>query len=315
MDIKSEILIPNGVGRGEKVAILSPASPVKQEFIDSAADRLRQFGFEPVVMPHAKGPAWGSYAASLDGRLDDFINAWKDESIKAVICSRGGYGAVHLLPYIPADLLRSNPKWLVGFSDISALHALSLSQGVASIHGPMCRHLNGENPGGEAVLEILSSGRFPRIEALNVAEENIPRNRSGRAEGMLAGGNVAVLNGLAATPFDILSLPLHNDVILFIEDIAEPIYKIERILYRLLLQGVLHKIKGLIVGRFTESGPNRNYPSVEMMIADFLNRHRLDSFPVTYGFPIGHTEENMPVAEGARILLDVEEGSSILTYL
>ena len=159
----NNIIIPERVKPGERVAIISPASPVREEFIDQAAEYLRSKGLEAVVFPHAKGPAAGSYASEFEGRLDDLLTAFTMPEIRAVICSRGGYGAVHLLPHIPGSLLRENPKWLVGFSDISALHALSLAQGVASVHGQMTKHFQPGCRGAEEVIDILTGKDTPPL--------------------------------------------------------------------------------------------------------------------------------------------------------
>ncbi len=306
------MLFPDNLKRGDKIAILSPASIVKAEYIDSAAEYIYSKGYEPLVMPHAKGPASGSYSASLNDRLSDILTAWKSPDIKGVLCSRGGYGAVHLLKMIPGELLRANPRWLIGFSDISALHALSFSQGVASIHGPMTRHWHESGKEAEFLFDILQSGKMPEYEFKNHTSDSIPQNIPGKAKGTLIGGNLAVLNGLSATPYDMLAAPLYKDCILFIEDIAEPIYKIERIMYRLFLQGVLGKLKGLIAGAFTESNPDRNFKSTEQMIARFLKEHGLANIPVAFGAPIGHIEGNMPVIEGAEVTFEVTSDTAFL---
>lgn len=301
----NHIIFPQSLTAGDKVAIISPASPVREEFIDRAVGYLRAYGMEPVVFPHARGPKAGSYAADFEGRLDDFIAAYMMPDIKAIVCARGGYGVVHLLPHIPGNLLRENPKWLVGFSDISALHALSLSQGVASVHGPMTKHFTSENPEADDVMRILMGEGMPEIATAD--DGALPDNQEGEAEGILIGGNLAVLDGLAATPFDLLARALDEDAIIFIEDIAEPIYKVERILYRLFMQGVLTKAKGLVVGQFTEYKPDANFASMEEMISDFLRRNHLTHLPVGYGFPIGHIECNRPVIEGQRVRLECEK--------
>lgn len=304
---------PSPLKHGDKVAIISPASVVRPEFIDQAADFIRGNRLKPVVMPHAKGVADGSYAASVSDRLSDLLTAWNMPDVKAVVCSRGGYGAVHLLPLIPGELLSENPKWLVGFSDISALHALSLSQGVASIHGPMTRDFRPDCEGGMKVMEMLLSGRMPDYSFLSEDTDAIPDNIEGEARGKLIGGNLAVLNGLAGTPFDLLSRPMAEDCILFIEDISEPIYKIERILFRLYMQGVFSRLKGLLVGHFTETSPDRNHISTERMIERFLNSMKLSDLPVAYNFPVGHFPGNMPVIEGAEVSLTVGKRSAVLT--
>lgn len=300
---------PTSLKPGDKIAILTPASIVKEEYIDQAADFIADQGFVPVVMPHAKGPCDGSYSSGIDGRLSDFLAAFQDRDIKCIVCGRGGYGAAHLLPHIPGNLLRENPKWLIGFSDISALHALSLSQGVMSIHGPMCRNFTPSDEGVRHIFDLLKGARTLEYNIPVTSGKEIPDNRQGNGEGILIGGNVAVLNGLAATPFDMFAKALTQDCILFIEDIAEPIYKIERVLYRLYMQGVLSKIKGLVVGRFTEYKPSKDHVYMESMIDNFLTTNHIDALPVAYDFPAGHIEGNMPLIMGAKTELEISDGA------
>lgn len=307
-----QYIFPDSLSAGDRVAIISPASPVNPEYIDQAAAFLRSYGLQPVIFPHAKGPASGSYAADEKGRLDDFIAAFSMPEIKAVICSRGGYGSVHLIPQIPGRLLLDNPKWLVGFSDISALHALAVTEGIASIHGPMVKHLHPDSQEGDELMALLT-GNYGEDMIVN-RDPALPSNQPGEADGILLGGNMAVLSGLTGTPFDLFGKALSENVILFIEDIAEPIYKIERILYKLYMQGVLPSLRGLIVGRFTDYRPDANYTSMEMMISDFLLRTRLTSLPVAYGFPIGHIDGNRPIIEGARMHLHCTPDTATLSF-
>lgn len=306
---------PSTLKDGDKVAIMSPASVVKPEYIDQAAEYLLANGLEPVVMLHAKGPAYGSFAATTSQRIEDLIGAWTDPEVKAVLCSRGGYGATHLLSLIPDGLLREYPKWLIGFSDISALHALSLYNGVASIHGPMAKDLRDDHRGGRTVVEFLKTGILPEYRFENQESDIMPCNISGEARGTLIGGNLAVLNGLAATPYDMLARTMEEDCVLFIEDIAEPIYKIERILYRLYMQGIFTKLKGLAVGQFTETSADRNYPSTERMIERFLQEKGISDIPVAYNLPVGHFPSNLPVIEGSQVRLSVSDSSATLTTL
>ncbi len=296
---KKYMIFPNSLKQGDRIAIISPSSPVKEGYIDGASEFFVSEGFEPVVMPFAKGPASGSYASTAEHRLDDFISAWEDDSIRAILCSRGGYGAVHLLRDIHVELLRQNPKWLIGYSDISALHAMLLNAGVASIHSPMAKHLSEEGTQdfcARSLMRILK-GDFP-VE-YTVATHNY--NLEGEAEGILAGGNLAVLNGLFGTDYDILQ----EGVMLFIEDISEAIYAVERMLYHILLSGGFDKIKGLIVGRFTEYRPDKNFSSMEDMIKAFLEREGIRNIPVAFNFPVGHVRENYPLVEGATAKLAV----------
>lgn len=300
--MKSKIIFPEAVRKGDRVAIISPASPVKPEYIDDASRLLSEQGYEPVIMPWAKGPSDGSYAASLSRRKLDFLSAWTRHDIKAIICSRGGYGAMQILPGIPASLIRTNPKWLIGFSDISALHAFLLSCGVASLHAPMTKY----------IAECRHDGKIPELfDVWNDSDRysiNVPTNplsECGYAEGILIGGNLAVLSGLADTPYDILTMPRKYPAILFIEDIGEAIYKVDRMLWRLYLSGTLAQVKGIITGQFTDSFPDKNFPDVTTLIKSRLKMWKLSHIPVAYDFPIGHEYPNMPMIEGSHAIMKV----------
>lgn len=299
-------ITPPCLSKGDTIAVISPSSPVKPEYIDGAATLLRERGYKVKVMPHAKGPALGTYAAADNDRLDDLTSALQDPKTKAILCSRGGYGANHLLDGIRESMVRDNPKWLVGFSDISALHALWLKAGVKSLHAPMAKHLTEkglQDPCTRALLDILETGLPATVEA-----PGHPLNTQGQAEGTTVGGNLAVINGLAATPFD--PMAWEGDIILFIEDIGEQIYEIERMLIRLRLAGAFRTIKGLAVGQFTEYRPNANHTDMESMIADVTAGIPI---PKAFGMPFGHVDINYPIISGSRCTLTVSTEGSKLT--
>lgn len=300
-----EIIKPAPLREGDKIAIISPATIVKEEYITGAADMLRREGFRVEIMPSAYGPADGSYAANFESRLADLRSALLNPDVKCILCTRGGYGCNHLLPYISSEEIRENPKWLIGFSDISALHALWLTSGVASLHAPMAKHLTllpPDDPATSALLGILRGER-----TMDYTVEPSPFNRLGEATGRLQGGNLAVLNGLAATPYDILQVHQNEEVILFIEDVSEAIYAVERMLIRLDLAGVLGRIKGLIVGQFTEYRPDRNFSTMEEMISTLLSRRGINNIPIAFNFPVGHVDFNLPLIEGERVTLTITE--------
>ena len=315
------MIIPKPVRKESKVALIGPASRIKPEIVESLVrlyrERPGEFpGGELIVYPSAlDANAEGSYAAPIAQRVADFRDAWGRDDVDMVLCARGGYGCVHLLDYLDPAFISAHPKWLVGFSDVSALHALLFKSGVASIHGGMAKQLV-ENPqcgvaGYRELLKTLVEAAEPRF-AYEV--EPHPYNMEGKAEGALLGGNMAVLNGLAATPFDLMGECVRRDAILFIEDIAEPIYAVERMLYRLHLQGVLAKAKGIIVGQFTEYRPDRNYDDMCRMIAERFSDWKISS-PVVYGFPAGHVDFNVPLIEGAEVSLSVAPASVSLSTL
>lgn len=287
---------------GDVVALLSPASEIDPTLLDGAAAALSAEGFTPRIMPHAKGSS-GSFSATAANRLADIDAAICDPEVKAIICGRGGYGAVHLL----SSIRLSRPVWLAGFSDISALHALWHSNGIRSIHSSMAKELTlCECPANEAnrrLFSILRTGRMPSIEF-----PSHPLNRNGSASGIMRGGNLAVLDGLISTPFDLMALP---DTILVIEDIAEPIYKVERMLMRLKLSGVLDRLRGLIVGQFTDYRPSRDWQNMYAMIASLTTDV---PYPVAFNAPIGHVAANLPFIQGAEVTLTVSPKTTIISH-
>lgn len=301
---RNSIYLPPPLKKGDKIAIISPASAVKEEYVFGAMERLMEHGYKPVLMQYALGHESGSYSASRSDRLMDLFNVLQDDEIKAVFCSRGGYGCAQLLPNFSYNLITSHPKWIIGFSDISALLAMMYVSDIASIHGPMAKHLAtmpAENSCTQALFDILETGG-----KFNYRFQSDSRNISGKAEGVLRGGNLAVLNDLASTPYDILTpRGREDDFILFLEDISEPIYAVERMLMRLYLSGTLDSCKGLIFGQFTEYRSDKNYQNMEDMLQSFTQLPLFPEMPVVFNFPVGHTNENYPLVVGAKVELEV----------
>ena len=309
------LFFPAPLRKGDKIAIISPASPVREEYVEGAMIRIAERGYEPVLMPYALGPQCGIFASDKSHRLFDLMDALEDPDYKAILCARGGYGCAQLLANISYGMVSRNPKWLIGFSDVSALLAMMYRSDIASIHGPMAKHLAtmpADDPCTEALFQLLENGgRF------DYTAKPHPYNETGRATGVLRGGNLAVLNDLANTPYDILNLQLEDkDVILFLEDINEPIYKVNRILWRLLNSGTLIVVKGIIFGQFTDYKPDASFQTMEDMIHHFVERSIIpESVPIVYNFPIGHTDLNFPLTEGAPVELEVTETSVRLKSL
>lgn len=292
------MIIPRSLGPGSKIAIVSPSSIIKPQNVYNALPVLRDRGWEPVVSPHAFD-RHGSFAGTDDNRYSDLAEALTDPGVDAILCSRGGYGAVHLLERLARLPLEDTPKWLIGFSDISALHALLTSRGIASIHAPMAKALadNGaDNADNRALLDFLAG------EGLEYSLDPSPMNRPGDATGLLVGGNLSVISDLVGTPFDVIK-PRR---ILFIEDVNEPIYKIERMLYQLRLSGVLADLAGLIVGKFSGCAPDADFASVNNIVADLTRDYY---YPVAYDIPVGHVTHNIPLVCGAACSLSVGESS------
>lgn len=281
------MIFPASLRRGDCIAIVSPSGKVKGEFVDGAAEALTEAGFDVRIYPHAKG-GYGTFSGTADQRYADLSDAFTDPDVRAILCARGGYGAIHLLERLDSLPLRDNPKWIIGYSDISALHALMQRHGIASIHAPMAKHITTrglDDPNVVSLLDILGG------QSVSYTFDAHPLNQPGEATAPIVGGNLAVLMGLLGTPYDII----RPGTILFIEDVSEPVYKVERALYQLHLSGALAGLKGLVVGQFTEYSPDVNHESMEQMISDITRRY---GYPVIFGAPIGHVDNNVPVVEG-----------------
>ena len=295
-------ITPRPLHDGDKIAIVSPAGPVDSTLVYAAADTLRAQGFRVDIMPHAIGRV-GQYAAADSDRLADLRAAFSDTTVRAILCSRGGYGAVHLLDSISQLPLQRDPKWLIGFSDISALHAMLASRGIESIHGNMCKHMAlGPDDDDNAMMLAMLRGYRP---VYNFEADTL--NRCGSARGRLLGGNLAVVAELINTPYDVIQ----PGAILYIEDVEEPIYKIERIMYQLRLSGVLPRLCGLIVGQFTGYKPNDSYETMERMVADMVAPY---GYPVAFNVPVGHVDHNVPVINSAMVSLDVSPSGTRLSF-
>ena len=304
------LIYPPRLREGDRVIILSPSSKIDKAFLRGAVRRLQSWGLEPVLAPHA-GSSHGTYAGTMAQRLRDFQEALDDPQARAILCSRGGYGAVHLVDKLDFTRFRRQPKWLIGFSDITALHNVFQHEGFASLHAPMARHLTVEPDDDPAMLALRGFlfGHYPEgRQDFGVACEAHRLNHRGTARGILRGGNLSVFYGLRGTPWDIPA----EGTLLFLEDVGERPHAVERMMYNLKLGGVLERLCGLIIGQFTEYEENRSLgkPLYEAL-ADVLKPYGI---PVCFGFPVGHVTRNMPLPCGAEAVLEVGKKEVTLSF-
>lgn len=304
------LIYPPRLREGDRVIILSPSSKIDKAFLRGAVRRLQSWGLEPVLATHA-GSSHGTYAGSMAQRLRDFQEALDDPQARAILCSRGGYGAVHLVDKLDFTRFRQQPKWLIGFSDITALHNVFQHEGFASLHAPMARHLTVEPDDDPAMLALRDFlfGYYPEgRQDFGVACEAHRLNHRGTARGILRGGNLSVFYGLRGTPWDIPA----EGTLLFLEDVGERPHAVERMMYNLKLGGVLERLCGLIIGQFTEYEENRSLgkPLYEAL-ADVLKSYDI---PVCFGFPVGHVTRNMPLPCGAEAVLEVGKKEVTLSF-
>jgi muramoyltetrapeptide carboxypeptidase len=295
--------------RNKNICILSPAGSIDAEVVHRGIATLSKWGHHVSIAPHALGQ-YGRYAAPPQARAADLRAALEDPKIDILWCSRGGYGCMQILDQIPTELIASSGKWLVGYSDITALHALWQRAGVRSLHAPMMKHL-GEAPNHPTTLALRSWLEEPStLPSVHVTPH--PCNRPGVAEGRLVGGNLTVLSGLHGTGFDFD----YRGAILFIEDIGESPYKVDRMMQTLRLCDALQQLRGCIVGQFTDYTEDPQMPvSMIENIRDII-ASAAPNIPVLCGAPIGHVTENAPLVEGAlcRLTVTPDEASYSFSF-
>ncbi|GAA2157629.1 MULTISPECIES: S66 peptidase family protein [Glycomyces] len=290
---------PRRLVPGDKVAIVSPASPYPAGGLDAGLAVLRSWGLEPVLMPHAAETHLFLAGRDAD-RAADFAEAWLDPSFAAVIASRGGYGSQRIVEHIDWDLLRTvEPKVFVGFSDMTAIHeAIALELGAASVHGPMPSWtLFAEGP---QMQEHLRLQLFAPERAQLIASPAAKPLIGGTATGVTFGGTLTLLAAEAGTAHH------RQDVaggLLLLEDIGEAPYRIDRALTQLDRAGYLDGIAGVVLGSWADCGP---YEAVREVLHDrFAGR----GVPVVEEFGFGHCAGSLTIPLGRKATLDADAGT------
>lgn len=297
------MIIPAPLQPGDKIAMLSVASKVDREYVEKARQLLESEKFRIEIGAHAFD-AFYSFAGTDIDRASDMQQALDDPEVKAILFNRGGYGSLRTLSLLDWSAFLENPKWLIGFSDITVFHSWLSKNGVASIHGvmPSFFYENGER-----------SESFDRILGLlrgnSLLYEIHPNrlNHVGKGSGKLIGGNLSILLSLRGTQLD-QSL---EGKVLFIEDISEFDYHIDRMMMNLKYGGALSKLSGLVVGYFTDTKIPVTpfgltaYEIIHEAVAEY-------NFPVVFGFPAGHELPNFPLMMGRTITLDVSDTTVVI---
>lgn len=299
-----KLILPPYLEESDKVAIVSPSGKIDKTLLTGMKKRLESWGLRVEIGNHA-GSSYGSYAGTIKQRTDDLQQAMDDKAVKAIFCSRGGYGVIHLIDKLSFNKFHEHPKWVVGYSDITALHNLLQQNGYTSIHGLMANHLALEHDNDRCISDLKNMlfGTMPSYTC-----EHHKLNRHGNAKGVLRGGNLAVMYGLRGTPYDIPA----EGTILFLEDVGERPHAVERMVYNLKLGGVLEKLSGLIIGNFTEYEEDKSLgKELFEALADVVKPY---DFPVCYGFPVGHVPYNLPLICGAEVELNVNKKGVSLKF-
>lgn len=281
---------------GDRVAVVSPAGKVDPQVVERGAELLRQLGFEVDIGRHACGED-GVFSANDAARAADMQEALDDGAIKAIFFSRGGYGCLRTHLRLDWSSFFRNPKWLVGFSDVTVFHAYLSRHHVASIHGVMPSMFET----GQALTDSFRK-TIAMLAGAQTGYDVSPHalNRVGAASGILSGGNLSILQSLRGTPLDLIP----EGRVLFIEDIHEYLYHLDRMMQNLKAGGVLGRISGLLVGHFTRM---RDGQTPFARNAYEIIREAVEpwDYPVVFGFPAGHELPNDPLLMGGMITLEV----------
>lgn len=302
-------VMPTPLKTGDTIAVISPSSVPDSATVAKGCATLRSWGYVPVVGAHVLSSYHG-FAGTADERAADLLWALRNPSIKAIICSRGGDGAVQVLQRIPLKEFRNHPKWIMGFSDVTALHSAEVAAGVMSIHCSMCDGIamRGERDSVNMILRKLLQGELPTYQA-----PAHPLNQQGEATGILVGGNFSVFCGLAGSEYDFLNRA-DEGLILFIEDTDESMTKVDRMLHQLEIRGVLSKLNGIIVGHFSKyKSPENGFADMYEMLHEYLQHYHI---PVCYDFPVGHhSGKNYPMVEGCKVNLKVGQDGTLIQFV
>lgn len=302
--------IPPYLKKGDTIGITCPSGYITVEDVQPAVNKMKEWGFE-VRLGGTVGARYFSFGGTDVERAKDLQHMLNDTSIKAIIFGRGGYGAVRIIDKIDFKKFIENPKWIIGFSDATVFHShLNKIAGIATIHSKMCNSFPSDwTKADPSQIETIDSIRKclvgEKMEYTAVANE---KNKLGTVEGILIGGNLSILENLSGTKSDINT----EDKILFIEEVGEYLYSIDRMFWNLKRSGKLNKLNGLIIGGFRTKPDDAGeefgrtvYDIVHEVVKEF-------SYPVCFDFPVGHQRSNYALKCGVKHRLIVSTENVIL---
>lgn len=291
--------LPPYLKPGDTIGIVCPAGYMPFEKAQTCIETLTAWGFK-VIPGKTLGNQFHYFSGTDEERLNDLQHTLDDENIDAILCGRGGYGMGRIIDRLDFSTFVKHPKWIIGFSDITVLHCHLFSNfKIASLHAPMAAAFND----GEFKNQYIQSLHDALLgkKADYKTEGNI-LDQPGKAKGILVGGNLSLLVNVIGTSSDIKT----KNKILFIEEIGEYIYSVDRMMYQLKRSGKLDDLKGLIIGRFSDM-KDTTIPfgqTVEEAIKDLMKEY---NYPICFGFPVSHEKENYALKIGVKYTLKVEE--------
>jgi muramoyltetrapeptide carboxypeptidase len=290
---------PPYLQKGDTIGLVCPAGFMPLDKVQTAINTLQQWGFSVKTGTTVGGGSTNYFSATDEERLKDLQEMMDDKNVKAIMCARGGYGTGRIIDKLSFKKFKKHPKWVFGFSDITVLQSHIYSNyNIASLHAPMAAAFNDEEYKNEYVQSLNHALVGTQT---NYKCETHPFNKNGIAEGRLVGGNLALLAHLVGTSSDINT----KNKILFIEDIGEYIYNVDRMMHQLKRSGKLDKLAGLIVGRFSDmKDTERPFgQTAEEVIRDVVKDY---DYPVCFNFPVSHDKENYALKIGVKYILAVD---------
>lgn len=302
------MITPPPLQPGDTIAIIPTARAISLEELQDGIALAESWGLK-VRMGEGVDRRQYQQAGSAAERAGDLEAALRDPGVKAVWCARGGYGTVHLLELVDLSMLRKHPKWIVGFSDITVLHSALNRIGVASLHAQMPFKIANKSEACKATLKDALFGQWPGTTITRGG--SLELDRAGVAEGELVGGNLSLLYALRGTPYDLDT----RGKVLFIEDLDELLYHMDRMVMNLKLGGLFQNLAGLVVGTMTEmrdKDPGDPFGlSAEAIVARAVAQA---TYPVCYNFPAGHIADNHALVFGQKVKLNVARDGASLSF-
>ena len=306
-ELKTQLIQPEHLKSGDTISILAP-SGVLNNFdnkITKAINIFRSWGLNVVLGNHIYDKN-GHFAGTDKNREKDFQKALDNKNIKAIWCARGGYGAVRIIDKLNFDNYLKNPKWIIGFSDITVIHNKLNFLNSESIHAMMITGFEdiGQNNDSLSKLKNVLFG-----DSLSYSIASNKNNKTGKSEGIIVGGNLTLIQSTIGSKTELKM----KDKILFIEEIGEYAYHIDRMLYSLKRAGYFENCKGLIVGQISDLKKNTTDfgRSINELILDVLDEY---NFPILFDFPAGHEKTNFPIILGRKVILDVSKSESKVIF-
>ena len=303
----TEIQNPPFLQPGDKIGIVAPASVINYNDMKPGISLLKKKWRLQVVEGSTLKSAYNQFSATDTARIEDIQNMLDDPSIKAIIAARGGYGCSRIVDQLNFDRFIASPKWIIGFSDLTVFLSKVYNLGYSSVHAPMVKSmmLDGAEKAAESLRQILF-GEFPEYGI-----ESHPLNRQGAVTGEIVGGNLCLLAHMIGSPTDIDT----NGKILFIEDVGEYYYNLDRMLIQLKRSGKLSKLAGLVVGQFTDMKDNAN-PTFGKNVYEIVREHVSEyDYPVCFNFPVGHVADNRAIGVGMSAFLNIQKEKAELLFI